>query len=314
MKISVTRRTLRLLTGAWLLAAGHTLCAQVAVLACEPEWAALTQALGGDQVRIYTATTARQDPHKIQARPSLIAQARQADLLVCTGAELEVGWLPVLLRKSGNAAIQAGAPGHFMAADYVQLLDKPTRLDRSEGDVHAAGNPHIQTDPRGLAKVAEQLAATLAAIDGEHAALYRERLADFRSRWQQAIQDWETRAQPLRGLRIVVHHDSWPYLTAWLGLRKVTTIEPKPGVPPSSKYLAELVTQLQRAPPGLILRATYQDDRPANWLADKIGIPVLALDQTVADPQQPDALFTWFDSLIGQLLAAAQAHAMEIAQ
>lgn len=314
MKNSVKISALRWLAGAGLLVASNALLAQVAVLACEPEWAALALSLGGDQVKVYSATTALQDAHKIQARPSLIAQARQADLLVCTGAELEIGWLPVLLRKSGNTAIQFGAPGYFMAANYVQLLGKPTRLDRSEGDVHAAGNPHIQTDPRRIAKVADQLAATLAAIDGEHATLYRERLADFRGRWQQAIQSWESRAQPLRGLNIVVHHDSWPYLSDWLGLRKVAALEPKPGVPPSTNYLAELVSRLQSQSIGLILRATYQDDRPANWLAEKTGIPVLALDQSVSDPDQPDALFKWFDGMIAQLLATAKARPVEIAQ
>lgn len=314
MKNSVKILALRWLAGAGLLVASNALLAQVAVLACEPEWAALAQSLGGDQVKVYSATTALQDPHKIQARPSLIAQARQADLLVCTGAELEIGWLPVLLRKSGNTAIQFGAPGYFMAADHVQLLGKPTRLDRSEGDVHAAGNPHIQTDPRRIAKVADQLAATLAAIDGEHAAFYRERLADFRARWQQAIQSWEIRAQPLRGLNVVVYHDSWPYLSDWLGLHRIATIEPKPGVPPSSKYLAELVAQLQSQPIGLILRATYQDDRPASWLAEKTGIPVLAVDQSVVDPEAPDALFKWFDGLVAHLLDTAKTPAVKIAQ
>lgn len=305
---------LRWLIGVCCGVASHALCAQVAMLACEPEWAALTKALGGNQVQIYTATTARQDPHRIQARPSLIAQARQANLLVCTGAELEIGWLPVLLRKSGNAAIQVGAPGHFMAADHVPLLDRPMRLDRSEGDVHAAGNPHIQTDPRRIAQVAEHLAATLEAIDGAHAALYRVNLADFRGRWAQAILGWQTRGAPLRGLRIAVHHDSWRYLSDWLGIVRVVTLEPKPGVPPSSKYLAELVTQLQRQPPALILRATYDDDRPANWLGEKMGLPVVALDLTVADPEQPDALFRWFDSMISQLLDAAKIRPAAVTQ
>ncbi len=312
MKTSIP--TLRWCAGVALFAISCSLSAQVSVLACEPEWAALTKALGGDLVEVYTATTALQDVHKIQARPSLIAQARQADLLVCTGAEFEIGWLPILLRKSANPAIQAGAPGHFMAADQVSLLGKPTRLDRSEGDVHAAGNPHIQTDPRRIAKVAEQLAATLAAVDGEHAAQYRERLADFRGRWAQAIEGWETRAQPLRGINIVVHHDNWPYLADWLGFNEVATIEPKPGVPPSSRYLAELVARLQPQSVSLIIRATYQDDRPANWLAAKTGIPVLALDQSVTDPEVPDALFKWFDGVIGQLLDSARARGMEIAR
>src|SRR5512146_1043750 len=127
------------------------------VFACEPEWAALTQQLAGDKASVYIATSALQDPHRIEARPSLIAKARRADLLVCTGAELEVGWLPVVLRESGNSAIQPGGNGYFEAASAVHLLEAPTRLDRSEGDVHPQGNPHIQTDARNFLPIAEAL-------------------------------------------------------------------------------------------------------------------------------------------------------------
>jgi len=146
-----------------LLAAGLAVLAlsgpaqALKVFACEPEWAALTRELAGDQATIYTATNALQDPHQVQAKPSLIAAVRNADLLVCTGAELEVGWLPLLLRQSGNGAVQAGQPGQFNAADYVRKLEVPTRLDRADGDVHAEGNPHIQTDPRNIATVAQAL-------------------------------------------------------------------------------------------------------------------------------------------------------------
>ena len=122
--------------------------ATLKVFACEPEWDALARELGGDQVEVYAATTAQQDPHRVQARPSLIAQLRQADLLVCTGADLEAGWLPVLLRQARNPAVQPGQPGHFLAADQVTLLEVPTSIDRAEGDVHPQGNPHIQIDPR----------------------------------------------------------------------------------------------------------------------------------------------------------------------
>src|SRR5678810_532387 len=146
--------------------------AAVRVLACEPEWGALAQELGGPLVDVSVATSALQDPHQIQAKPSLIARARNADLVVCTGAELEIGWLPVLLQQSGNAKIQPGQPGSFAAADYVKKLDVPVQLDRAQGDVHAAGNPHIQTDPRNIALVAAALGARLQQVDPVHAAQY----------------------------------------------------------------------------------------------------------------------------------------------
>jgi zinc/manganese transport system substrate-binding protein len=157
------------------------------VLACEPEWAALVAELGGDKVKASSATTALQDPHRIEARPSLIAKTRNADLLVCTGLELEVGWLPILLQQSGNTKIAEGKPGHFEAGQYVPRLDVPTKLDRSEGDVHAAGNPHIQQDPHNIAKVADALLKRLSEIDPGNAAYYLARHKDFSARWNAAI-------------------------------------------------------------------------------------------------------------------------------
>src|SRR4051812_9797794 len=139
--------------------------AALRVLACEPEWGALVQELAGPLVEVSVATSALQDPHQIQAKPSLIARARNADLVVCTGAELEIGWLPVLLQQSGNAKVQPGQPGNFAAADVVRKLEVPTQLDRSQGDVHAGGTPPIQPDPRNIALVAVALGARLQQID-----------------------------------------------------------------------------------------------------------------------------------------------------
>ena len=143
--------------------------ATVRVFACEPEWAALTRELAGDLAQVYTATHALQDPHQVQARPSLMAAVRKADLVVCTGAELEAGWLPVLLQQSGNARVQPGQRGHFEAAAWVPMLDVPAQLDRAQGDVHAAGNPHIQTSPHSVARVAPALSQRLTELEVEAA-------------------------------------------------------------------------------------------------------------------------------------------------
>src|SRR5258708_18743026 len=146
--------------------------AALSVLATVPEWGALVQELGGDKVKVNVATTALQDPHHVEARPSLIARARGADLVVATGAELEIGWLPLVLQQAGNPKVQPGQPGYFEAATFVALLGKPARLDRAEGDVHPAGDPHIQTDPRNIARVAAALAERLAQVDPADAASY----------------------------------------------------------------------------------------------------------------------------------------------
>jgi len=274
------------------------------VFACEPEWAALAKEIGGDDVKIYSATTAFQDPHRIEARPSLIAQMRRAALVVCTGAELETGWLPVLLRDAGNAAVQPGRPGYFEATRFVPLLEKPARLDRAEGDVHAAGNPHIHTDPRNIARVGAALGARLAEIDPAHAADYRARGEAFAARWQTAIARWETRAAPLRNQPVAVQHKSFSYLLAWLGLREVATLEPKPGVEPSVGHLARVATQLQTTPAKMVLRAAYQSPRPADWLSQRTGMPAVALPYTVGGNDQANDLFGLFDDTLDRLLKA----------
>jgi len=224
---------------------------------------------------------------------------------VCTGAELEIGWLPVILAESGNAAIQAGRPGQFFAAQYVPLLEKPAVLDRSAGDVHASGNPHIQTDPRNIARVGEALARRMAKLDPAQAAVYQARWKDFSSRWQAAIARWEQQAAPLRGVPVVVQHAGFPYLENWLGLKQVAVLEPKPGVDPSVGHLARVAAQLQATPARAVLRAAYQSPRPADWLAQRSGIPALALPFSVGGNARAGDLFGLFDDTIDQLLKAA---------
>jgi zinc/manganese transport system substrate-binding protein len=280
--------------------------AALKVLACEPEWGALVQELAGESASVYVATTALQDPHRIQAKPSLIASARSADLIVCTGAELEIGWLPVLLRQSGNAAVQPGQPGYFEAAAYVNRLEIPTRLDRADGDVHAAGNPHIQTDPRNFVPIAEALAGRLATLDGANASFYKSRHADFAQRWTAAIERWQTQARPLRGVSVVVQHKAFPYLEQWLGLVEVAALEPKPGVEPTTGSLTEVLSQLQQKPAKMILRSAYNDGRSSEWLAQRSKLPVVVLPGTVGGSDKARDLFGLFDDTVARLLAAQQ--------
>jgi zinc/manganese transport system substrate-binding protein len=279
--------------------------AAVKVLACEPEWAALVQELGGPLVDVQSATTALQDPHRIQARPSLLARARQAELLACTGAELEAGWLPVLLQQSGNPRIQPGQPGHFMAADLVTKLGVPAAADRSQGDVHAAGNPHIQTDPRRIATVATGLAARLRQVDPANAAEYSRREADFARRWGEAQARWQVQAAPLKGLPVAVQHASFAYLQDWLGLKEVAVLEPKPGVEPSAAHLQSVLGTLKATPAKAVLYAAYQDPRPSEWLSREARIPAVKLPFTVGGTEGAGTLFTLFDDTVARLKAAA---------
>lgn len=278
--------------------------ADLSVFACEPEWGALTQALGGDRVSVYNATHALQDPHHVQARPALISRMRRADLAVCTGAELEIGWLPVILRKAGNRRIHTGSDNLFYAAEQVQRLEMPREITRANGDVHASGNPHINTDPRRIAQVAKTLSARLATLDPEGARDYQQRYADFSQRWQAAMTRWQTEAAPLKGKSWVVYHDQWVYLEDWLGLRRVGELEPKPGLPPTPAHLAELTHRLNEHPPAMIVHAAALDDSPAQWLSNKLDVPDVILPFTVGGADGTDDLFGLFDVTIQRLIGA----------
>jgi zinc/manganese transport system substrate-binding protein len=279
--------------------------ASLKIFACEPEWAALARELGGEKVETFSATTARQDPHRIEARPSLIARLRQADLAVCTGAELEAGWLPVLLRQAGNHRVQPGQPGYFEAAAQVERLAVPKSLDRALGDLHASGNPHVHTDPRRLAIIAERLAARLAEVDPANAGFYRSRHAAFAHRWRMALTDWSARAIPLKGKRVVAHHKDWIYLYDWLGLVDAGTLEAKPGIPPSAAHLAELSARLAQTPAHLLLRTPYQDPRAAEWLAERTRLAVTVLPYTVGGDEHTQDLYALFEVTVRKLLEAA---------
>jgi zinc/manganese transport system substrate-binding protein len=276
------------------------------VVACEPEWGALAKELGGDQARIYVAATALQDPHRIEARPSLIARARSADLMVCTGAQLEIGWLPLVQQQSGNQKIQSGQPGYFEAASAVPLIEKPSSVDRSLGDVHPDGNPHIHLDPRNIERVAGALEERMAQLDPAQAGHYRERGKAFLARWREATERWETRAAPLKGMPLVVYHKDMSYLNNWLGMRAVGALEPKPGLPPSTAHLTQLLDQLARTPAVAVVRAAYNDPRPAEWLAERAKIPAVVLPYTVGGTEQAKDLFGLYDDTLARLLAIAK--------
>jgi len=287
------------------LALAFPAAAELNVFACEPDWAALAKELGGDDLKIYSAITALQDVHKIQARPSLIAKYRQADLVVCTGAELELGWLPALAEKANNPRVIPGAHGYFEASRFVTMLEVPSSVDRSLGDIHPYGNPHIQTDPRNITLIAKALAGKLAELDPGNAAAYQARHDRFHERWVAAIRTWEARARPLKGLAVLSGHKSWTYLYQWLGLREIGTLEPKPGIPPSASHLEGLLATLKHQPATMVLYTAYQDPRPARWISERTGIPAVELPFSPGGAPKADDLVGVFDVTLDRLLAAA---------
>jgi zinc/manganese transport system substrate-binding protein len=211
----------------------------------------------------------------------------------------------VLLQQSGNEKVQAGQPGNFAAADYVHKLEIPTSLDRAQGDVHAAGNPHIQTDPRNIGLVARALTQRLQQVDAAHAADYAQRGAAFQQKWQQAVARWTAQAAPLKGVSVVSYHKGYVYLYDWLGIHEVAVLEPKPGIEPSAAHLQEVLAKLKTTPARMVIYSAYQDPRAAEWLSHNAGIAAVKIAFTVGGTDGAKDLFGLFDDTVARLLAGA---------
>jgi zinc/manganese transport system substrate-binding protein len=284
-----------------LIAASFGVQAAVSVFACEPEWASLTKAIGGAHVRVVSATHARQNPHYIRARPSLIAAIRRAELLVCSGASLEAGWLPVLLKRA-SSELQPGGVGYLMATDHVAVLETPTTVDRSMGDVHPEGNPHVHLNPNNLIQIGRRIKEQLQKIDPDNKAVYAKRYADFERQWAVAIQRWTVQAAPLRGQTVIVHHKSLSYLLDWLGINTLASLEPVPGLPPTASHLNTVLKDSSRQPVLAILRTPYDPSDASEWMASKTRIPSVVVPYTVGGSDQSTDLKALFNHTIELLL------------
>ena len=216
VKSNMTMRLFKIILVGLFCITSNVANAIVNIFSCEPEWESLAKEIGGEKVKTFSATHAKQNPHYIRARPSLIARARKADLFVCAGGGLEVGWLPLLLQKAGTD-VQPGAVGYLMASDHVPVIETPVLVDRSQGDVHPEGNPHVHLNPHNVLLIAKELANRMKAIDATNADFFQSRMTDFEVRWLQAITRWEEQANYLKGSSVVVHHKAFSYLNNWLG-------------------------------------------------------------------------------------------------
>ncbi len=278
--------------------------ADIQVFTCEPEWQALAIELGGDKISSFSATSGMQDPHQVQARPSLISKIRNADLLICSGADLEIGWLPLLLRRAGNQKLQPNKVGHFFAADHVRLLGIPKIIDRNQGDVHAAGNPHVQTNPKNILRIAKALLKNMKKIDPANAQFYQNRANLFLQKWKQALKKWQLKIEQIKGENVIVQHSNWDYLFDFSKLNQVATIEEKPGIPATSGHLSALIKQLKMNSAKIIIVAAYQDQRASQWLSSHTSLKVVILPFTIGGNKQVVDLFSLYDQTFTLLVNA----------
>jgi zinc/manganese transport system substrate-binding protein len=247
---------------------GSTAEAKVNVVATLPDLGALAREVGGDNVSVKVLARSTQDPHFVDARPSLVLDASNADLLVLNGLELEVGWLPPILTNSRNEQIQPGHPGYLDASTLIAPLEVPReKIDRSMGDIHPSGNPHYTLDPRNGLVVARGIAERLETIDPQHVKAYQANLARFTQSLKERIAGWEKAFAPFKGTEVITYHKSWIYFVEWAGFDEVAFVEPKPGLPPSAGHVAQVLGVIKRRKVPLILQEDWYPAASSEELA-----------------------------------------------
>jgi zinc/manganese transport system substrate-binding protein len=253
--------------------------AKLSVVATTPDFGSIASAIGGDQVSVTTLAKPTEDPHFVDAKPSFIVKLNRADALVEGGAELEVGWLPALLEQARNSKLAPGAPGRIACSQGVRLLEVPTSLDRSKGDIHAAGNPHYLTDPLNARVVAQRIAEAFSKLDPKAAGMFEANLKTFLSQLDTRVAEWDKLLAPYRGTRVVAYHDSWPYFAHHFQLKLDLFLEPKPGIPPTPVHLAEVILQMRSEHIHAILVEPYQNSKTAQTVAAETGATAVSVSQ-----------------------------------
>ena len=249
--------------------------AKINVVTTTPDLSSVAAEIGGDRIDLTVLMKPTEDPHFVDAKPSFITKLARAEVLIEGGAELETGWLTALLQRASNPKIAPGKPGRVLANQGVQMLEVPTTLDRSQGDVHAAGNPHFMVDPENAKIVARHIAECFTAADAGSAEVYRSNLKKFFEKIDERLPVWQKTLAPFQGQRVVSYHNSWPYFAQRFGLKIDTFLEPKPGLPATPAHLAEVISKMKEGNIRLIIVDRYLDRRTADSVAQRTGAEVV---------------------------------------
>jgi zinc/manganese transport system substrate-binding protein len=269
-------------------------------------FADLARTVGGGNVKVESLARGYQDPHFVEAKPSLLIPLSKADLLVYAGLDLEIGWLPPLVQGSRNPRIQPGAKGNLDASTAIEVLDLPAgKVDRSQGDIHPRGNPHYWLPPINALKVAKEIVARLKDLDPGHAADYDTNLQKFGAALKAKAGDWSRKAAALRGLKVVPYHKSWSYVSDWLGLREIGYVELKPGIPPDPKHLAELIVRMKSESVRALLIESFYNRDIAGQVADSARAKLLVLPSDVGATPQIHSYIDLVDAVLDALAKMA---------
>ena len=280
--------------------------AKISVVATTPDLGAIAKEIGGDMIDVKTLAKPTEDPHFVDAKPSLVVTLNRADMLIEGGAELEVGWLPPLLETARNDKIAAGAPGLVIASQGIRMLEVPTTLDRSRGDVHAQGNPHFLLDVTNVKLVAAQIADHLGKIDPQRATAYKENLAGFNNRVDTKSADWAKILAPFKGAKVVTYHNDFVYFANRYGFQIVETLEPKPGIAPSAAHIAKVIAAMQSSGAKIVLVQPYQNRKTAETVARQANATVVDYSQQPGALKNTTTYFDLMDTMVKSIAAALQ--------
>lgn len=273
------------------------LSAHLNIAVSYPYIGAITKEIGKDHVRTVVLAKGNWDPHFVVPRPSLISKLRSADALIMNGGQLEIGWLPPLIKRANNPKVNPNASTFLNLSHQLKLIQKPKSVDRSQGDVHPDGNPHFHLNPDNILILARSVSAFLSNMDSEHRSIYEKNLQLFEQEWQKEMKKWEERMAPKRGMKVIQFHDNLAYFNQDYGLLNIGTIEPLPGIPPSSRHTMELIEQIRREKPCCILHDVYHSTKTAEYISDKTGIKIILMPHDIGALESIDSLIGLFDYL-----------------
>lgn len=261
----------------------------------------ITKKIGQDKVNVSSLSKGEWDPHFIVPKPSLIAKSRRADLLIINGAQLEIGWLPQIIRQANNPEIQAGSKGFLDLSNYINLIQVPSNISRAQGDVHPLGNPHFILDPDNVLIVSKVINEKLCQLDNSNCSYYSKNNQEFTKKWKDKIKVWNNKMKYLKNIKVIEYHRVFDYFLNKYGLKVENTLEPLPGIPPTPKHLATIIDTVRKESIKVNLRAVYNPIEPSKLLSDKTGSNLVTLPHDVNSDKNTDDIFSLFDEIIKRL-------------
>jgi len=274
-----------------------SLLAHLNIAVSYPYIGAITKSIGKDHVKTVVLAQGNWDPHFVVPRPSLISKLRRADALIMNGGQLEIGWLPPLIKRANNRNVIPSASTFLNLSHQLELINKPTSVDRAKGDIHPDGNPHFHLDPNNILILARSITAFLSNMDREHKTIYETNLHDFEQDWQKHMKEWEAKMASKKGMKVIQFHDNLAYFNKAYGLKTIGTIEPLPGIPPSSRHTMELIGLIKEERPCCILHDVYHSTKTAEYIGAKTGLKIILMPHDIGALESVDSLVALFDHL-----------------